>query len=105
MSKTDEYLILGVMSGTSVDGLDLALVRFKHAPNGWQFELKAADTIPYSDTWANDLKEAINFREPELKAFDLEYGMYLGKTISDFLKGKPKPDFVASHGHTVFHFQ
>jgi len=103
MSKTNDYLILGVMSGTSVDGLDLALVQFRHAQGSWAFELKAAQTMPYSKAWSDDLKTAIDFREPELKAFDLEYGMYLGKCINDFLADKPKPDFVASHGHTVLH--
>ncbi len=109
LTKKQEYLVLGVMSGTSVDGLDLALVQFYQANDPfvdepfWAFRLIEADTLPYSEQWAKDLKTAIQFSDHELKAFDLEYGLYLGHQINRFLKNKPKPDFIASHGHTVFH--
>ena len=103
VSKKQHFLVLGVMSGTSVDGLDLALVAFEKVGDHWQFSLQAADTVPYPAAWVQDLKGAISFSDHELNAFDLEYGMYIGKAVKEFLADKAQPDFIASHGHTVFH--
>ena len=102
-AKTEEYLILGVMSGTSLDGLDLALVQFYKESGCWRFELLAAETSLYDAALIHDLKTAIEFSESQLKAFEPAYSRYLGKQVSAFLQGKPRPDFVASHGHTIFH--
>lgn len=101
--KTEEYLILGVMSGTSLDGLDMALVQFYKESGCWRFELLAAETSLYDAALTHKLKTAIEYNESQLKAFDLAYGRYLGGQVSAFLHGKPRPNFVASHGHTIFH--
>ena len=94
-------VVLGLMSGTSLDGLDLALVRFSN--EGKSYELLAADTVSYPKDWESALKTARNLSGLELTALDVNYGKYLGKQINVFLNGKNKPDLIASHGHTIFH--
>ena len=89
------------MSGTSLDGLDLALVRF--SDEGEKYELISALTINYSQNWSSRLKESRELNDNELNKIHIDYGRYIGKQVVSFLKGKEKPDLISSHGHTVFH--
>ena len=92
------------MSGTSLDGVDIAYCTFR-LDMGWSFELEAAQTIPYTSVWSNKLKNAHTLSAEKLLALDAEYGSYLGKLCESFIK-KHKIEglhFIASHGHTIFH--
>ena len=92
------------MSGTSLDGLDLAYCEFDLVNGKWSFEIVYGETIPYSDEWKNSLQNAPNISPKELTKLDLEYGHYLGEQTALFIKRYHlNPDLVASHGHTVFH--
>lgn len=88
------------MSGTSLDGLDLALCRISAA--GTKYKILRAQTIPYSAEWKQKLKDAEKTSGEELAAHDKEYGQLLGEMCVKFL-GPDKPDYIASHGHTIFH--
>jgi len=103
-----DYLVLGIMSGTSLDGLDLALCRFsEHAGEGqhkWTFEILAASTFPYPRDLATDLRKAQRRDALGLIALHKRYGQFIAGRVNDFLKDKPRPLFIASHGHTVFHY-
>jgi len=94
-------VVLGLMSGTSLDGLDLALVRF--FDGGKKYELFSALTINYSQDWSFRLKESRKLSKNELEDLSLEYGSFIGQQVISFLNGKEKPDLISSHGHTVFH--
>ncbi|UZT99430.1 anhydro-N-acetylmuramic acid kinase [Chryseobacterium fluminis] len=96
---------IGLMSGTSVDGLDICFAEFKKQETTWTFRILQAETIPYSLFWEEKLKEAIHLSSEELFELNSAYGFYLGKEVSDFLrKYRLKDiDLIASHGHTVFH--
>ncbi|MFD2828552.1 anhydro-N-acetylmuramic acid kinase [Leeuwenhoekiella polynyae] len=97
------YTVLGVMSGTSLDGLDLAYVRFKREA-GWSYELLVCETIPYPEAWVVRLQDAVDLSPEELKSLDIEYTAYLAKTITTFRDRNPlKIDAIASHGHTILH--
>jgi len=96
-------LALGVMSGTSLDGIDLALCRFSEHENIWSYEIVDAQTIAYHSTWIKKLKEAPQLKVEEFLILHNEYGRYTGKLINEFLRGKEIPQLVASHGHTIFH--
>ncbi|SFC53121.1 anhydro-N-acetylmuramic acid kinase [Flexibacter flexilis DSM 6793] len=91
------------MSGTSLDGLDIAFCQFSET-NSQRFEILYAQTAPYSAAWQARLKAL-----PQSDAFtfaltDREFGAYLGQAIKRFCqKYEVKPQFVASHGHTIFH--
>ena len=98
------YQVLGVMSGTSLDGLDMAFCEFVEEQGKWVFEIIAADMVPYASQWVNDLKNAICLDEKGLKVLDIHFGEFIGHQVNNFLSGHSlSPDFISSHGHTVFH--
>lgn len=95
--------IIGVMSGTSLDGLDIALCNFSFGKK-WSFKIIKAVTFPYPTEWKNRLERAPDASGLELTILNKEYGNYIGVLINDFLKNeKEHVDIIASHGHTVFH--
>ena len=99
----DSYLSIGVMSGTSLDGLDLVACRFLF-DGAWKFEIQKAVTIPYSHKWVTRLAGAAKLSGFDLSLLDNQYGKFIGKHVSQFCAGfSEKPDLVSSHGHTVFH--
>jgi anhydro-N-acetylmuramic acid kinase len=99
-----KYLVTGVMSGTSLDGLDLAAVEFAYADDRWKFSIVAAETISYSPEWEEKLRTAPVLSGVQLMELHNTYGRYLGQHISRFLQQRRlTPQLIASHGHTVFH--
>lgn len=100
------YRVLGLMSGSSLDGLDLALVEFQSVSGKWQFNLMAADCYPYSAAWVEQLKQAHQLSAREYLRLHADYGHYLAAQVKRFVE-EHHLDFqvqlIASHGHTVFH--
>jgi len=104
--KPKNHHIIGVMSGTSLDGIDLAELHFLVSENNtWSFEIGIAETIAYPAIWKNNLQEAISYSEEKMKGFNKEYTLYLAAVISEFIKRNniKNIDAVSSHGHTVWH--
>jgi len=98
------YSIIGMMSGTSLDGVDLAHCTFEETETGYTYELGVCETIPYSEIWLNRLKTLPAASAIEFAETHSAYGRYIGSLISDFVKRNSiSADFVASHGHTIFH--
>lgn len=97
------YHAIGLMSGTSLDGLDLCFARFE-IPS-YQFEIIHAETVLYSEEWISKLKNSIHLSGLELTKLDVDYGFYLGQKVNEFIqKNQIKNiDLIASHGHTIFH--
>lgn len=95
---------IGLMSGTSLDGLDICFAKFEKNST-WNFEIVKAETIPYSKNWENRLRNSIHLSSEELLELHSEYGFYLGKSVQDFIQKNQLTDIdlIASHGHTVFH--
>jgi len=92
------------MSGSSLDGLDLALCEFDKPDDNWKSSICNAITVPYSQDWKNRLWDAYHLSGYELAKLDMEYGYYIGQQIKDFIRAqKNKIDFISSHGHTIFH--
>ena len=102
---TMEYRVIGLMSGTSIDGLDIAFCRFKLIDGKWEFTIINAETISYSDKWLLDLNTARDLVDNNLRILDIKYGVYLAESTLSFIKKYKLTgiDFVASHGHTVHH--
>ena len=99
-----QYRVLGLMSGTSLDGLDLALCWFNKTNQGWQYRMEATQHLPYSAHWVQLLSELPNASGPEIQRLNAAYGRFLGQHSKTFLSKHPgKVDFLASHGHTIFH--
>jgi anhydro-N-acetylmuramic acid kinase len=99
----NSYTVIGVMSGTSMDGLDLACCTFAKE-HSWSFNIDKAVTIPYPSSWRELLRKLPDFSAIEITQADMEYGRYIGQEITRFIEdNKLKPSLIASHGHTVFH--
>lgn len=104
MDSKEKYKVIGLMSGTSLDGLDIAYCTFSNSEEGWNFKIEKAQTIKYPSSWINKLSQAHQLTGEQLIELDVAYGHYLGKVTKEFLSlNKLKADFIASHGHTIFH--
>lgn len=100
----NSYRVIGLMSGTSLDGLDIACCLFHYENGFWHFTLEQAESIDYSPEFRQRLKSSVDLSALELLLLNNEFGRYTGKLVRAFLdKHSLEVDFVASHGHTVFH--
>jgi anhydro-N-acetylmuramic acid kinase len=104
IESRNNFKVIGLMSGTSLDGLDIAYCHFKKEANTWTYRLKVAETIPYTRTWRNHLSTAQHSSAAGLVSLDFAYGEYLGSVCHDFVRRhRLSVDFISSHGHTIFH--
>jgi anhydro-N-acetylmuramic acid kinase len=104
MIAKQKYRVIGLMSGTSLDGLDIAYCTFRQTKNGWNYEIENATTLKYPATWSESLSRAHTLSGADLLALHAAYGQWLGKVTKEFVvKNNLKVDFIASHGHTIFH--
>ncbi len=96
--------VLGLMSGTSLDGLDLALCEFTPEGNGYAFKIYKALTVPYNKQWKARLSGAPDLRAEAYFELHAEFGRFMAAEVLRFLEGtSQKPELLSSHGHTVFH--
>ncbi|MEA3445922.1 MAG: anhydro-N-acetylmuramic acid kinase [Bacteroidota bacterium] len=96
--------ILGIMSGTSLDGIDLALCSFSEKKGKFDFEIHRANSLAYPAEWQKKLSTSHSLPAFDLIKLHKDYGFFIGKVILDFLKDIPtQAHYIASHGHTVFH--
>lgn len=104
MYNKETVKIVGVMSGTSLDGLDIALCNFKYSSGKYLYEILAAETIHYEEFWIEKLSNAHLLNTREFVMLNNEFGRYVGKSVREFLnKYNQNAEWIASHGHTVLH--
>ncbi|WP_111709424.1 anhydro-N-acetylmuramic acid kinase [Lutibacter citreus] len=103
MKSTTKHII-GVMSGTSLDGIDIVYAKINSNSN-YTFEILNATTVPYSKEWKFTLKKGFHLNGEELTKLDADYGIFLGQIIKDFIAKNniSTIDYIASHGHTIYH--
>ena len=93
--------IIGLMSGTSLDGLDVAYCEFIDSKH---FNLIAAETYNYPVTWRERLASLHQASAEEYMLTDVELGRFFGERVLHFREKYPgRVDLIASHGHTIFH--
>lgn len=98
------YRVIGLMSGTSLDGLDIAFCEFSREGNRWQYQVVEAETIEYEAEWKERLAKLDHGSALEFATADTAYGHLLGRLTRAFMERTGLvPDFIASHGHTIFH--
>lgn len=99
------YNVIGVMSGTSLDGVDLAHIHFTIQDGVWDFKIIEAETVAYEIQWFNKLKNAVELSKEELARLNEEYTNHLAEKINSFiaLHKIENIDAVCSHGHTILH--
>lgn len=104
MKKNSGYIALGLMSGTSLDGLDLCLAQFEQVKGNWKYQILASQTISYSSQLRDELLHSPEITAQALVRLDYSYGLWVGEQVNRFIaKNRITPDLIASHGHTVFH--
>ena len=100
----DEYNAIGLMSGTSLDGVDIAACEFMLSGAKWSFKIHYGQTYPYSPEWKSKLAGLASTDALTFSHTNVEYGHLLGSLTRIFLEETGfKADFIASHGHTIFH--
>lgn len=101
----EKYNIIGVMSGTSLDGVDLSHIVFTVKNNKWEFKILESETISYDSNWINSLKSAVDYSTNKLEKLNQEYTTLLANIISSFIQKNniENLDAVCSHGHTILH--
>lgn len=99
------YKAIGLMSGTSCDGLDIAYCQFNFQDNTWSYEIITSSMVEYSLQWRDKLKNANQLNTAQLELLDIELGQFFGSETKKFIEENKltEVDFVASHGHTIFH--
>lgn len=100
------YRVIGLMSGSSLDGLDIAFVELEQASGQWKFSVIAAESYSYPSVWVQRLSESTRLSSREYLLLHADYGHYLGELVNRFIEEKElqfKVQLIASHGHTTFH--
>jgi anhydro-N-acetylmuramic acid kinase len=100
----DHINVIGLMSGTSLDGLDLSFVSFNKNDLS-KYNIIHTKTFLYENKWIKKLKEAVYLNKIEVKKLDNDYAELLAYYVKKFIKefSISKVDLISSHGHTVFH--
>lgn len=98
------YRVTGLMSGSSMDGVDLACCDLSWEDHQWNYHILEAETFPYGDELLGKLEQACNWNMSKIHKLDLELGYHYAGLLNEFhRKSGLLPEFVASHGHTILH--
>lgn len=100
------YRVIGIMSGSSLDGLDIAFIEFEETGRKWSYEIKAAQCKPYTNEWLKKLQQATTLSAYDYLLLHSAYGKYIGEQVNGFINEfdlQHKVQLISSHGHTTFH--
>lgn len=100
------YRVIGLMSGSSLDGLDIAFIEFQETAGKWKYNMIHFDLYQYTDDWREKLRNAYSLSALDYQLLHTAYGHYLGEQVNHFISKYVldfKVQLIASHGHTVFH--
>ena len=101
-----EYRAIGLMSGSSLDGLDIVYARLQEIAGKWSYEILKSDCIEYDQDWKSKLKNAVHLTALDYQLLHTSYGHFLGREVNRFIEKNDlfhKVALIASHGHTTFH--
>jgi anhydro-N-acetylmuramic acid kinase len=100
------YRAIGIMSGSSLDGLDLAFTEFHEQGGKWNYEIKLAECVSYPADWVERLKNAVQLDARNYQLLHCAYGHFIGEQVNLFIEKHQlqfKAGLISSHGHTSFH--
>lgn len=100
------YRAIGLMSGSSLDGLDIVFAELEENRGEWKYEIKTAACYAYNDDWKQRLINAKNSTAHDYFLLHADYGKYLAEQVNIFIEENNlhhQVQLIASHGHTVFH--
>ena len=97
------YQAIGIMSGSSLDGLDICAATFQKGTK-WGFQMDAFVAVPFPDDLYHQLLNCRSLSGESLHRLDIQLGLWLGGQVVDFMnENRLNPVVIGSHGHTVFH--
>jgi anhydro-N-acetylmuramic acid kinase len=100
----NETKAIGVMSGSSLDGLDISFCIYRNLNNQWDFEFIKGETILFEEHLLEKLKKVRQLGALELARLDIDLGDWIGAQIKSFCqRHSVEADIIGSHGHTVYH--
>lgn len=100
------YRAIGLMSGSSLDGLDIVFTELEEIGGKWSYNIRHAECVPYPEEWVNKLSNATTLNALEYMRLHAEYGRYIGQQVNVFVEKHNlyhQVQLIASHGHTSFH--
>lgn len=100
------YRVIGLMSGSSLDGLDIVFVELQETGGKWAYEIIKSECHEYEANWTARLESAITLNALEYQLLHVEYGHYIGEQVNKFIEKNNlhhQVNLIASHGHTTFH--
>jgi len=100
------YRAIGAMSGSSLDGLDIAFAEFQENAGKWNYEITHADCYSYGENWIEKLRYSTSLSSVDYHLLHVEYGHYVGAQINRFIeeyKLHYQVALISCHGHTTFH--
>lgn len=100
------YRSIGLMSGSSLDGLDIVFAEFHENAGKWSYEIKKTACYPYDTAWSKRLQHAVSLSALDYQLLHADYGHYLGEQVNKFIDENAlyyQVALIASHGHTTFH--
>ncbi len=100
------YRAIGLMSGSSLDGLDIAFAEFQENAGKWSYEIVQSGCYPYNGEWLHRLKNATSLSALDYQLLHADYGHYIGQQVNQFIEDHQlhyQVSLVSSHGHTTFH--
>lgn len=104
MNLKTTYSAIGVMAGSSMDGLDVIHIGFQENKGSWSFSIGNGETIQYDPEVYIKLKESSQQHIKKQRLLDVEFGNWIGTAVSKFIRQyNIKADLLAVHGHTVIH--
>lgn len=100
------YHVIGLMSGSSLDGLDIVFAELEETRGNWNYTIKACECYEYDEEWKNNLSNAKSLNAYDYMLLHINYGKYFAAAVNRFINENDlehKVQLIASHGHTVFH--
>ena len=94
------------MSGSSLDGLDVAFAELEENGGQWNFEIKAAKCFEYDDVWKNKLQNAVHLNAHNYFLLNSDFGKFCAEKINLFIEENAlqyQVQLIGFHGHTTFH--
>ncbi len=101
------YKVIGLMSGSSLDGLDIVFAELHETAGKWNYEIICSDCVEYDKKWGKKLSDAVNLSAKDYQLLHTDYGRFTGEKVNEFIdrnKLNHQINLISSHGHTTFHF-
>lgn len=98
--------VVGIMSGSSLDGLDIALCRFEQDDLSGKLSFDLVDTaaIPFDENMMSRLGVGATMDVRSLKKLEVDLSRYIAESVNQFLEaGAHTADYISCHGHTIWH--